>query len=120
MEVAANGSTKSNIRFAKDRGPQTLHGRLTPDDPGESVPVSFLQAHSTNWSGPTQTFRAMWSLVGGHVEPLDPFRGVRLRIPRYGSSPQDPGALETGGTARIDTGGGWLELVDLPPRRQRA
>jgi hypothetical protein len=74
MEVAANGSTKSSIGFAKDRGPQTLHGRLTPDDPGESVPVFFLQAHSTNGTGPTQTLRPIWSLIGGHIEPLDPFR----------------------------------------------
>jgi hypothetical protein len=119
VEVAANGSTKSSIGFAKDRGPQTLHGRLTRDDPGESVPVSFLQAHSTNWTGPTQSFRPIWSLVGGHIEPLHPFRGVRLRIPRYGSSPHDPVPLETGGTARIDTDGGWVELVDLPPRSYR-
>ena len=116
IEVAADGSTKSSIGFAKDRGPQTLHGRLAPDEPGDSVPVSILQAHSTRWTETNQTFRPIWSLVGGHIEPRHPFRGVRLRIPRYGPCPHDPVPLETGGSARIETDGGWLELVDLPPR----
>lgn len=124
IEVAADGSTKSSIRVAKDRGPQTLHGRLIPDEPGDSVPVSILQAHSTRWTETNstrwtetnQTFRPIWSLVGGHIEPRHPFRGVRLRIPRYGPCPHDPVPLETGGSARIETDGGWLELVDLPPR----
>jgi Apea-like HEPN len=119
IEVTADGSAKSSIGFAKDRGPQTLHGRLTHEEPGESVPVSILQAHSTRWSGPNQTFRPIWSLVGGHVEPLHPFRGLRLRIPRYGPRTHDPVPLVAGGTARIDTNGGWLELVDLPPRSYR-
>jgi hypothetical protein len=116
IEVAADGSTNGKIRVAKDRGPQTLHGRLTSDEIGESVPVSILQAHSTSWAGTNQSFRPIWSLVGGHIESRHPFRGVRLRIPRYGPCPHDPVPLETGGTARFDTDGGWLELVDLPPR----
>ena len=116
IEVAADGSTNGSIGYAKDRGPQTLHGRLTSDEIGESVPVSILQAHSTNWTGPNQTFRPIWSVVGGHIEPRHPFQGVRLRIPRYGPRSHDPVPLATGGTARFDTDGGWLELVDLPPR----
>lgn len=119
IEVAADGSTNGSIGYAKDRGPQTLHGRLTSDEIGESVPVSILQAHSTSWAGTNQTFRPSWSLVGGHIEPRHPFQGVRLRIPRYGPRPHDPVPLETGGTARFDTDGGWLELVDLPPRSYR-
>jgi hypothetical protein len=116
IEVAADGSTNGSLGYAKDRGPQTLHGRLTSDEIGESVPVSILQAHSTSWPGTSQSFRPIWSLVGGHIEPRHPFQGVRLRIPRYGPRPHDPVPLETGGTARFDTDGGWLELVDLPPR----
>ena len=119
IEVAADGSTNGSIGYAKDRGPQTLHGRLTSDEIGESVPVSILQAHSTNWTGPNQTFRPIWSVVGGHIEPRHPFQGVRLRIPRYGPRSHDPVPLATGGTARFDTDGGWLELVDLPPRGHR-
>jgi len=119
IEVAADGSTNGSIGIAKDRGPQTLHGQLTPDETGESVPVSILQAHSTRWTGPNQSFRPIWSVVGGHIEPRHPFRGVRLRIPRCGPRPHDPVPLKTGGTARIETDGGWLELVDLPPRSYR-
>jgi hypothetical protein len=115
-EVAADGSTTSSIGFAKDRGPLTLHGQFTLEGSGESVPVSILQAHSTKWTHRSQNFLPIWSLVGGHIEPRHPFRGVRLRIPGYAPRPDEPVRLETGGTARINTQGGWLELVDLPPR----
>lgn len=119
VEVAADGTTKSTVALSKDRGPQTLHGQVTLDETGESLPVSLLEAHSTSWNGSNQTFRPIWSIVGGHIEPRHPFRGVRLRIPRYGPRPHDPVALKTGGTARIDAAGGWLELADLPPRSYR-
>jgi len=125
LELIVNPEFYSGIEitevevFARDRGPQTLHGQLALGETGESVPVSILQAHSTNWTHGDQTFRPIWSLVGGHIEPQHPFRGVRLRILRYGLDPHDPVPLKTGGTARIDTQGGWLELVDLPPRSYR-
>jgi len=117
--VAPDGSTMGTIESAKDRGPQTLHGHLTLSRPGESAPVSILEARSTNWTGGDQTFRPIWSLVGGHIEPQHPFRGVRLRIPRYGPRPQDSVRLENEGTIRIDEEGGWIEVVDLPPRNYR-
>ena len=117
--VAVDGSTKSTVALSKDRGPQTMHGQMTLEETGESLPVSLLEAHSIRWNSLKQTFRPIWSLVGGHIEPRHPFRGVRLRIPRYGPHPPDPVALKTGGTARIDAAGGWLELVDLPPRSYR-
>ena len=34
VEVAADGSTRSSIGFAKDCGPQTLHGQLALEEGG--------------------------------------------------------------------------------------
>jgi len=87
VEVAADGSTIGSIGLATDRGPQTVHGQLADNGKGGSVAVSLLQADSTNWTGSTQTFRPIWSILGGHVEPHHPFRGVRLRISGYAPAP---------------------------------
>ena len=73
VEVAADGSTKSTVALSKDRGPQTLHGQVIAET-GESLPVSLLEAHSIRWNSSNQTFRPIWSLVGGHIEPRHPFR----------------------------------------------
>jgi len=123
MEVTtsrlAGGVTKRSFRFADDPGPQTLYGLLSSEESDDAVPVSIFQAHSTNWSGSTQTFRPIWSVVGGHVEPKHPYVGVRLQIHRYPFLAQPPAQLATGGAARINTSEEWIELVDLPPRSYR-
>jgi hypothetical protein len=123
MEVTTSllpgGVTKRSFRFAEDPGPQTLHGLLSSEESGDAVPVSIFQAHSTNWSASTQTFRPIWCVVGGHVEPKHPYVGVRLRIHRYPLLSQSSAQLETGGVARINTSEGWIELVDLLPRSYR-
>lgn len=118
VEVAADGSTKSTISIAPDRGPQTLHGLLARDGK-EPLPVSLLEAHAVHWADAKQTFAPIWSVIGGHIERSQPFRGVRVRVPRYGGPAGGPVSMETGGAVEVDGNNRWIQLVDLPPRSYR-
>lgn len=118
VEVAPDGSTKSDMAFTKDRGPQTLHGFLG-DLADARVAVSMMEAHSVRWAGTKQTFAPLWSLVGGHVERSDPFQGVRVRVPRFGASSDGPASIASGGTVEVDGSSGWVVVADIPPRSYR-
>ena len=113
VSVGPNGPTTSDFALTPERGPQTLHGLLDSKE-GEPVPVSLIQAHATHWSGGTQTFEPLWTLVGAHIAKEAPFQGIRVRLPGIGSTSSDALPLASGGTVRMAEG--WFELNGLPPR----
>lgn len=110
VTVDPDGTTMSQPVFTPDRGPQTLHGWVDSGE-GKELPVSLLQAHATNWSGETQTFQPLWTLVGAHVTNDSAFNGIRVRLPGIASNP-DSASLGNGGTVR--TADGWIEITKLP------
>lgn len=112
VSVEPNGTTTSHPRSTPERGPQTLLGLLDGEG-NEPIPVSLIQAHATHWSGDTQTFEPLWTLIGAHIDKDAQFQGIRVRLPGYGSTSSDPLALANGGTVRATDG--WVELQGLPP-----
>lgn len=109
--VDPNGTTISHPVFTPDRGPQTLHGWVDSSG-GAPVPVSLLQAHATNWSEKTQTFKPLWTLVGAHIGRDSAFPGIRVRLPGIGATNFDELSLSGGGTVR--GADGWFEINGLP------
>ena len=112
VSVAPDGTTTSHPTPTPERGPQTLHGLLDSEE-GEPVPVSLIQAHATHWTGETQTFEPLWTLVGAHIAKEASFQGIRVKLPGVGSTSADALPLANGGTVRLTEG--WFELISLPP-----
>jgi hypothetical protein len=115
-EVAPDGSTKTTISPAKDRGPQTLHGLLHRDD-NDPLHVSLMEAHAVRWNGSAQTFEPIWTLLGGHITQTEPFTGVRVRIPGFTAPDRGPVPLPWGG--QVAVADDWIELAGVPPHSYR-
>ncbi|GAA1290325.1 hypothetical protein Psi02_15640 [Planotetraspora silvatica] len=121
MQVANDGSAASASE-STDSGVVTIHGELEG-----GIPVTLLEALSTNWSGgltrerQEQRFEGIFTVVGAHLDNVDhQFRGLRVRLQtltRAADTASPPVQLGNGGRLAWEDFAGEPQLVltDLPP-----